>query len=63
MSMKKWHLEQADYDQCPKCKEGTIDLFLGEHKGEDAQKYFCYKCGFIEIITLKEMEQKEYGNH
>lgn len=53
-----WDFEHDDFE-CGKCKEGTLNLYLGTHNGEDAQRYECTNCDFVEIKTYSELSRGE----
>ena len=58
----EWHFEHDEFE-CDKCrtpkKSYPLNLYLGMHNGEDAQKYVCTnnECGYVEIKTLRELAE------
>lgn len=58
-----WHFEHNEFE-CDKCRTNKesypLNLYLGIHNGEDAQKYECSNkdCGYVEIKTFSELAEK-----
>lgn len=60
----EWHFEHDEF-LCEECRtswgdDHKLNLYLGIHNGQDAQKYVCTNpdCDFMEIKTFDELGEK-----